>query len=208
MNIKKILRLSLTLVLIVMLSVTIISCGSSNQGDTITVKDMLGNEVAVKKNPKKVACVSRTTYDLLIAFGLSDYIDGVYSTLLDNEWAEVFDSNASSRYSLAYEESYETFISRGVDLVFAPEGYLADNLNEHGVTALCVSLYGNPDYSNYVYFFADLVKQLWDSKDVHQRVDKWKTNLSNTITEIQTQLKDYSGKKRTLYYVRGDKIKE
>lgn len=207
MKFKKILKLFLTTTLMAMLSITIISCGSSIQEDKITVKDMLGNEIKVKKNPKKVGCVSRTTYDLLIAFGLSDYIDGVYSTLLENEWAEVFDSKSSLRYSLAYEESYETFISRGVDLVFAPEGYIANNLNEHGVTALCVSLYGNPDYSNYVYFFADLVKELWDDENVHQRVDKWKSNLSKTINEIQTKLQDYEGDKRTLYYVRGDKNK-
>ncbi len=207
MNIKKFLKLFLTTILIVIFSITMTSCRSSNQGDKVIVKDMLGNEIEVKKNPKKVACVSRTTYDLLIAFGLSDYIDGVYSTLLENEWAEVFDSRSSSRYSLAYEESYETFISRGVDLVFAPEGYIANNLNEHGVPALCVSLYGNPDYSNYVYFFADLVKELWDEEDVHQRVDKWKSNLSNTINEIQIKLEDYTKDKRTIYYVRGDKNK-
>ena len=80
---------------------------------------MLGETVEVKKNPTKVACVSRTTYDLLIAFGLGDRIDGVYYSLLENEWASVFDKDAANRYSCAYEESYETFLSRGVDIVFA-----------------------------------------------------------------------------------------
>ncbi len=207
MNIKRILKCFIITIIIIMLSIPMISCDTKSYEDKVIVKDMLGNEIEVEKNPKKVACVSRTTYDLLIAFGLSDYIDGVYSTLIENEWAEVFDSKSSTRYSLAYEESYETFISRGVDLVFAPEGYIADNLNEHGVTALCVSLYGNPDYSSYVYFFADLIKELWNYEEVHQRVDKWKANLSNTINEIESKLQSYSGEKRTIYYVRGDKNK-
>ena len=43
--------------------------------ETVTVTDMLGETITVKKNPKKVACASRTTYDLLIAFGLGDCIE-------------------------------------------------------------------------------------------------------------------------------------
>ena len=63
-----------------------------------SVTDMLGETITVKKNPKKVACASRTTYDLLIAFGLGDCIDGAYYALLENEWAAVFDEKANERY--------------------------------------------------------------------------------------------------------------
>ena len=175
--------------------------------ETVTVTDMLGETVEVKKNPTKVACVSRTTYDLLIAFGLGDCIDSVYYSLLQNEWASVFDPDATNRYSCAYEESYETFLSRGVDIVFAPEKYIADGLKEHGIKALNVSLYGNPTFDEYVYFFADLVKQIWDNPEVVARVDIWKNHMSITIEEIQTELAKHDDPQRTLYYVRGDKNK-
>ena len=82
---------------------------TNNNDETVTVTDMLGEQVTVKKNPKKVACASRTTYDLLIAFWVADSIDGVYYSLLENEWSTVFDSKANERYSLAYQESYEVF---------------------------------------------------------------------------------------------------
>lgn len=189
-----------------MLSFT--GCASDKTGnETVTVTDMLGETVEVKKNPTKVACVSRTTYDLLIAFGLGDCIDGVYYSLLENEWAEVFDKNAANRYSCAYEESYETFISRGVDLVFAPEKYIADGLKAHGITALNISLYGNPSFDGYVYFFADLVKQIWDSPEVAAKVDAWKAHMASTVSEIQTELAKHENEKRSVYYVRGDKNK-
>lgn len=182
------------------------ACRSQTQdGETVTVTDMLGETVTVKKNPKKVACASRTTYDLLIAFGVSDCIDGVYYSLLENEWATVFDKKATERYSLSYEESYETYIARGVDIVFAPEKYIADGLKEHGIKALNVSLYGKPDFSKYVYFFADLVKQIWDSKEVAKRVDAWKGKMQTTIEDIQTELNKHEDAQRTVYYVRGDK---
>ena len=187
---------------------TTTACNNPSSNDeTVTVTDMLGEQVTVKKNPKKVACASRTTYDLLIAFGLADCIDGVYYSLLDNEWSSVFDSDASQRYSLEYEESYETFISRGVDIVFSPEEYLADGLNRHGVDALCVKLYGTPDFSGYVYFFADLVKQIWDSEEVAQKVNSWKAKMQSAISTIETELAKHEFEERTAYYVRGDKNK-
>lgn len=176
--------------------------------ETVTVADMLGEKVTVKKNPRNVACVSRTTYDLLIAFGVADSIDGVYYSLLENEWSSVFDSKANERYALSYEESYETYISRGVDIVFAPEKYIADGLKEHGIKALNVSLYGNPDFSDYVYFFADLVKQIWDNEEVANRVDSWKEKMQTTITGIQTELAKHNDAKRTVYYYEAIRTKE
>lgn len=183
-------------------------CSSEKtKNETVTITDMLGETVEVKKNPTKVACVSRTTYDLLIAFGLGDCIDGVYYSLLENEWAEVFDKDAANRYSYGYEESYETFISRDVDLVFAPEKYIADGLKEHGIAALNISLYGNPSFDGYVYFFADLVKQIWDSPEVAAKVDAWKNYMASAVSEIKTELSKHDDEKRSLYYVRGDKNK-
>ncbi len=205
----KIFSVIIASVFLVAIAFTTVACNydSPTTDDTVTVVDMLGERVAVKKNPQKVACASRTTYDLLIAFGVADSIDSVYYSLLENEWAPVFDKHANERYSLSYEESYETYLSRGVDIVFAPEKYIADGLKEHGVKALNVSLYGNPDFSDYVYFFADLVKQIWDSEEVANRVDLWKTKMAGTIAEIQTELAKHNDAQRTVYYVRGDKNK-
>lgn len=208
MKMKKIIATLFCSLLFVTTCFAFVSCDFTSQdGETVTVTDMLGETVTVKKNPKKVACASRTTYNLLIAFGLGDCINGVYYSLLENEWATVFDEKAMERYSLSYEESYETYIARGVDIVFAPEKYIADGLKEHGIKALNVSLYGTPDFSGYVYYFADLVKQIWDSEEVAKRVDAWKTKMWTTIADIQTELDKHDDMQRTVYYVRGDKNK-
>ena len=205
---KKTVSIMLVMVIVFAVCAILPACDFlEDETEMVTVTDMLGETVTVKKNPQKVACASRTTYDLLVAFGLSDCIDGVYYTLLENEWANVFDKDAGDRYSLAYQESYESYILRGVDIVFAPEKYIADGLKEHGIKALNVSLYGTPDFSGYVYFFADLVKQIWDSEEVVRRVDAWKSHMQNTIDEIQAELAKHDTKSRTVYYVRGDKNK-
>ena len=208
LKIKKLISMILGVVLYFTMAISIVGCeNTNNDNETVTVTDMLGEQVTVKKNPEKVACTSRTTYDLLIAFGVADSIDGVYYSLLENEWSSVFDAKADERYSLAYQESYETYIARGVDIVFSPEKYITDGLREHGINALNVSLYGNPDFSGYVYFFADLVKQIWDSEEVAQKVDSWKVHMQNTISDIQSELAKHDDEKRTVYYVRGDKNK-
>ena len=203
---RKVMALILALTICLGMALSLASCGGGKDDETVTVTDMLGETHEVKKNPTKVACASRTTYDLLVAFGLGDCIDGVYYSLLENEWSDAFDKDADSRYSLAYEESYETYISRGVELVFSPEKYITDGLIEHGITAVNVSLYGTPDFSGFVYYFADMVKQIWDSEEVARRVDAWKAEMASTISAIQTELaKHPDDVKRTVYYVRGDK---
>jgi len=207
---KKIVSIILVVSLCLGMALSFVSCdnGEETDDETVTVTDMLGETHKIKKNPTKVACASRTTYDLLVAFGLGDCIDGVYYSLLQSEWSDAFDENADSRYSLSYNESYETYISRGVELVFSPEKYITDGLIEHGVSAVNVSLYGNPSFDAYVYYFADMVKQIWDSEEVANRVDAWKAEMASTISTIQTELaKHPDDAKRTIYYIRGDKNK-
>ena len=115
-----------------------------NQNDQISVTDMVGTTITIKKNPKKVACISRTTYDLLVAYGVGDKIDGAYKGTLKNSWVPLIYPESENHYVYEYNNSAELFMSRGVDLVLAPEKYMADDLNTHGVPALCVSLYGTP----------------------------------------------------------------
>lgn len=206
---KKFLSLLTIFLLTMSLTVTNTSCTTTKNDDKkIIVTDMVGAEVEVKKSPQKVACVSRTTYDLLIAFGLGDVIDGAYYSLLDNEWTEVFYPASANHYSYEYEESYETFFSRGVDLVLAPEAYIAEGLREHGITAITVCLYGSPSFDKYVFYFADLVKTLWgERKGVSEKVDAWKAYFSKAQNDIKTELDKHDDPMRTLYYVRGDKNK-
>ena len=184
------------------IAVVVINNNDDKTDGTVTVKDMLGKEVTVKKNPK-VACSSRMTYDLLIAFGLKDYVDGGQYAIYDNKWTYVLNPDASNDYSYAYLESYETFFERGIDLVFSPEAYITQDLIEHGVTAMNVSLYGNPDYGPYLYFLADLADKLWDG--ISDKVIEWKGEFKKAIDNITEVLNQKGKVDQKLYYVRGDK---
>ena len=144
---KKI-KILLVIFLNILTIMTLSSCGDLfKEKNKITVTDMVGTKVAIKKNPTKVACISRTTYDLLVAYGLGDKIDGAYSGTLKNKWLKTVYPNSKNHYVYGYKNSYELFLNRGVDLVFAPEKHIADELNERGIPALCVSLYAKPDFN-------------------------------------------------------------
>lgn len=201
-------KMSIGLTILSVLGITACSnpSSSSEESKLITVTDMLGEELEIEQNPDKVACVSRTTYDLLIAFGLGDKIDGAYESIYTNPWVETIYSNSVNEYKYKYEEGYETFLSRGVDLVFAPEKYVADGLKEHGIKALNISLYGNPTFDNYVYFFADLVTQIWNYDFVKTKAELWKSKVKTAIETVKTDTKSET-KGQSLFYVRGDKNK-
>ncbi|AGI47823.1 ABC-type Fe3+-hydroxamate transport system, periplasmic component [Thermoplasmatales archaeon BRNA1] len=177
------------------------------ESDTVVVKDMLGDSVEVKKNPR-VACVSRNSYDPLVSFGLRDYIDGTYETTLENKWVYEMEPTASKLFVYDYSESPETYIERGVDLVLAPEHHnnMASNLREHGIATIVLWPYGNPTYEPYLYFIADLAKQLWpDVEGVAEKADAWKKDLSDTLDLISSTIKEKGLTSKTLYYARGEK---
>lgn len=184
-------------------------CGSSEpeQATTVTITDMVGTTITINKNPKKVACISRTTYDLLVAYGLGDKIDGAYKGTMKNSWVPLIYPESKNHYVYEYNNSAELFMSRGVDLVLAPEKYMADDLNSQGVPALCVSLYGNPTFDNYVNFLSQLVTQIWDGNDIKAKAQAWETKVSAAITSVTSELAKHEITKKKVFYIRGDKDK-
>ena len=182
------------------------SNNTSNE-EKISVTDMLGTTIEINKNPGKVACISRTTYDLLVAYGLGDRIDGAYSGTLNNDWVSLIYPESKNHYVYSYENSYELFIQRGVDLVFAPEKYIADDLNSHNIPALCVSLYGNPTFDNYVTFLSQLVTQIWDDPQVKVKAEAWENKVNAAINDIKVELAKHDIEEKTIFYIRGDKDK-
>lgn len=194
--------------IIICVNGSLAACSNNDKvEETIDVTDMLGTTITIKKNPQKVACISRTTYDLLVACGLGEKIDGAYSGTLNNEWVSVIYPNSVNHYVYSYENSYELFLQRGVDLVFAPEKYIADELNNHNIPALCVSLYGNPTFDNYVTFFSELITKIWDDPQVKAKASSWEDKMKTAINDIKTELSKHTLEEKTLFYVRGDKNK-
>jgi iron complex transport system substrate-binding protein len=186
-------------------SFLLLNCNNGKKNSkTVTITDMTGDIVEVPKNPEKVAVLARSAVDMLVAFGLGEKITGVYYTIFDNEWAGILHPGIDNYYKYDYNTTIETYLTHNVELVFCPEKYLAENLRDHGIPAVTVSQYGNPNYDNYVFFFADMISQIWNDKSIAKKIENWK----NSFIDIRNQIKDALVNvqtTKTLYYVRGDK---
>jgi iron complex transport system substrate-binding protein len=188
-------------------SFLLLSCNNEKKNSkTITITDMVGDVVEIPKNPEKVAVLARSAVDMLVAFGLGEKITGIYYTVFDNEWAGILYPNIDSYHKYDYDTTFETFLTHKVELVFCPERYLAEKLREHGIPAVTVCQYGNPNYDNYVFYFADMIKQIWDDEAIAAKVETWKNGFTDIRNQITKALVDVQTTK-TLYYVRGDKNK-
>ena len=194
----------ISIIMICLLGIGLSSCSNNSNGDKILVTDMSGAEVYVPKDPKKVAAVSPSTGDLMVAFGLGDILDGTYYSVINNPWVEEIYPASSDFYGYDYDLSVETFIERGVDLIFIPEPATAKNLRNHGLNALCIRQFAETGYGDYVFYFSNIVKQIWGEK-VSEKVDMWQNEFSTAINEVSTVIKNANYEKRTLYYVCGDK---
>ena len=80
---------------------TFIGC-TQKELDTIEITDMAGVTVKIPKDPKKVAAVSPSTGDLMIAFGLGDLLDGTYYSTLNNPWAKEIYPESENFYGYDY----------------------------------------------------------------------------------------------------------
>ena len=193
----------IVLLVVLFLSMGLFGCETTPESTTVEVTDMVGDVVVVPKNPKKVAVIARAAADMMIGFGLGEYVDGMYQSILDNTWTSVIYPDVSNFHSYDYNESAELFLSRGVDLVLAPEKYIAEGLRENGVNAITVSLYGNPRYEVVLYKIADLISEIWPGTKT--KVNAWKTELNTAIEAVTSVLETKTLPEKTIFYVRGDK---
>lgn len=200
---KKILVVILSLISIS----TVASCNSNNHENEVLITDMSGAEVWVPKNPKRVAAVSPSTGDLMIAFGLGEVLDGTYFSVMDNPWAEEIYPQSKDLFGYDYDNSVETFIERGADLIFIPEPATAKNLRDHGLNAVCVRQFAEEGYGDYIFAFSEIVRAIW-GEQVDEKVNMWQSDFNKAINDVTTVLSDnniYKQEQRTLYYVCGDK---
>jgi len=194
-------------IIMIIQSFLLLACSNNKKNSkttTITITDMVGDVVEVPKNPEKVAVLARSAVDMLVAFGLGEKVTGIYYTIFDNEWAKILYPGIDNYYKYDYDTTIETYLTHNVELVFCPEKYLAEKLREHGIPAVTVSQYGNPNYDNYVFYFADMIKQIWDDKSTAKKNEVWKNDFTNIRNQIIDALVNVQTTK-TLYYVRGDK---
>lgn len=198
---------SVLLIFVSIITVTLSAGCAENNDDTIEITDMSGTVVEIPRSPKKIAAVSPSTGDLMIAFGLGELLDGTYFSTLDNPWATEIYPEAKNFYGYDYDNSVETFIMRGVDLIFIPEPATAQMLREHGLNALCVRQFAEDGYDDYVFYFSEMIRQIWGGdKAVSEKIDMWQSDFTTALNTVKQTLDAHPEiQTQTLYYINGEK---
>ena len=204
MNLKKIITLAFA-------PAILLGClaGCSKNGDSgnesITIVDMEGNNVTVSKKVKKIACISQSATDLMIAFGLGDKIVGTYRSFTYNKWAAELYPNAANYKAYSYSVSAEELLADGIDLVIIQDTENAQSFRNAGIPVIAVHQYSpSGAFDNEVYDVANILGQLFP--EAKSKADAWIKDVKDTISDIQTKCGTVNSE-NAVYYVNGEKSK-
>lgn len=139
---KSLLNFLLAASMILAISFGFSACGGSEtDGDTITVTDMEGTNVTVPKEVSKVACISQSATDLMIAFGLGDKIVGTYRSFTYNPWTTEIYPAAANYKAYSYSVSAEELLADEVELVIIQNTENAEAFRNAGLPVVAVHQY-------------------------------------------------------------------
>ncbi len=180
-------------------------CNNKNDGE-IKVIDMEGTEVVIPKNVQKVACISQSATDLMIAFGLGDKIVGTYRSFTYNPWAAEIYPQAANFKGYSYSVSAEELLADGIELVIIQDTENAEAFRNAGIPVVAVHQYSPTGaFDDEVYDVARLIGDIFGG-EAKTKANAWIKDVQDTITEIKTAIGNVNSEK-IVYYVNGEKAK-
>lgn len=181
-------------------------CANNTEEDTVTVTDMEGTEVTVKKDVSKVACISQSATDLMIAFGLGDKIVGTYRSFTYNPWTTEIYPACENYKAYSYSVSAEELVADGIELVIIQDTENAQAFRNAGIPVVAVHQYSPTGaYDDEVYDTARIIGDIFGS-EAKKKADAWIKDVKDTITEIENKIGTINSDK-AVYYVNGEKSK-
>ena len=191
----------LNLLVLGIIPLVLTGCGNNTQpsDDKVTIIDMEGKTVTVSRDVKKVACISQSATDLMIAFGLGNKIAGTYRSFTYNKWAAELYPNASNYKAYSYSVSAEELLADGIDLVIIQDTENADAFRNAGIPVIAVHQYSpNGAFDEEVYDVANILGQLFP--EAKTKADAWIKDVKDTISDIQSKCGTTNSEK-AIYYV-------
>ena len=203
---KKLITLFLAVAICISCVAVFSSCNRQEGDDTITVIDMEGTEGTIPKNISKVACISPSATDLMIAFGLGDKIVGTYRSFTYNPWVVEIYPAAANYKGYSYRVSAEELLSDGIELVILQNTENAESFRNAGLPVVAVHQYSPTGaFDEEVYDTARLIGEIFGG-EAKVKADAWIQEVKDTIDEIQASIGTTNSEK-AIYYVNGEKEK-
>ncbi len=203
---KKFLTFILSIVCVFMCFVGLTACNNSNNGETVTITDMEGTQVEIPKGVTKIACISPSATDLMIAFGVGDKIVGTYRSFTYNSWAKEIYPQAANYKAYSYSVSAEELLADGIELVIIQDTENADAFRNAGIPVVAVHQYSpSGAFDEEVYEVAKIIGDIFGG-EVKVKADAWIQEVKDTIAEIKSAIGGEMTE-TSVYYVNGEKAK-
>ena len=167
------------------------------------VVDMEGTKVEIPDKIERVACISQSATDLMIAFGLGEKIYGTYRSFMYNAWVPILYPYAKNYKSYSYSVSAEELINDKIDLILIQDTENIEALRKTNIPVIAVHQFTNDEeFDDEVFDIAKILKETFpECKD---RADYWIKDVKRTIEEVKNISKDSS---EIVYYINGEKAK-
>lgn len=196
-------------VLIVLLCLSflfsITGCDSEDTDNTITIIDMEGTSVTIPNNVSRVACISQSATDLMIAFGLGDKIVGTYRSFTYNPWTKIIYPKCAEYKAYSYSVSAETLLADGIDLVIIQNTENAEAFRNVGLPVIAVHQYSPTGaFDDEIYDIARIISEVFP--EIKDKADAWIKEVEDTITEIESEI-GTTNTDKDIYYINGEKQK-
>lgn len=207
MKVKKFIATLFCSLLFVTMCFAFVSCGAQSQdSETVTVTDMEGTQVTIPTDVDKVACISPSATDLMIAFGLGDKIVGTYRSFMYNPWVTEIYPNAANFKCYSYSVAAEELLADGVELVIIQNTENAEAFRNAGIPVVAVHQYSTSGvFDEEVYEVAQILGDIFGGS-AKLKADAWIKEVKDTIAEIKTAIGETNSEK-VVYYVNGEKQK-
>ncbi len=186
-------------------TVLFISCSKKSLLTSITIIDMEGTQTTIPKNISRVACISQSATDFMIAFGLGEKIVGTYRSFTYNQWTKELYPQSSNFKNYSYSVSAEELLNDKIELVITQNTENADVFRNAGIPVIAVHQYSpNGKFDEELYDTAKIIGQIFPESQ--KKVEAWIKDVKDTIADIESKI----GKEKTdklIYYVNGEKSK-
>ncbi len=190
-------------IIFLLFSLLFIFIGCSKKNNTKT-EIILPNKtkVSLPQEIKKVACCSNPGVDMMIAFGLEDYIVAVHKSLKTNVWTQKF-TNKDFLIMDSYNPEFENLMEMDIDLVFLTTEENCIPLREKGICAIPLRFYTYQE----VIESAKLLGEIFGT-DCKKKSNIWIKELESTIHLMQKKIEKIpENEKPVVYEVLGDKYR-
>lgn len=200
------------------LSVTMIlglcACGNnitSSTSDTqstkpettsITVQDMAGDTVTLDSRADEIICTWPSGTQLMITLGMSELLIGVPEDSKEMAWAMHIAPEVKNVRSCSNEESVESLLQIGADLVITGDAGVARDLRSKGVSAITLNYYSVEEMKQAITLLGNIIPEEYGQKCVD-----YLNYLDDQIKLVASTLDGKIDEKISLYYIHGNNNK-